>query len=248
MFKKIFLISVLLFFTNNVCAQTPVQTFKTANEAYLARDFQKAETLYQELEKQGILSGGLFFNLGNTFYRQGKVGEAIYYYEKALRLSPRDRDLSANYNYIRERLIDKIEEPLLNKILSYAFFWNALLSLKEGLFFTLGAYALLFALLISRLYFKSRMQFLCLLFLVFVNLLSLSSFSLKLIEEKLLRYGVLFASNQGVFSEPTEQSVRLFELHEGAKIKISEEQNGFYKVQWVDGKKGWMKKETIGNI
>lgn len=34
------------------------------------------------------LSSNLFYNLGNAYYRQGKLGLAILNYERALRLDP----------------------------------------------------------------------------------------------------------------------------------------------------------------
>src|SRR5262245_44859866 len=147
--------------------------FEQANEAYFARDFKKAIDLYSDLEKRGVRSGDLFYNLGNTYYRLGQVGGAVYYYTKALRYHPRDRDLAANYRYILSKRADKIEEPILSKVYHKLCFWVDLTTLKELLILATACYILLFVfwgLWIAR---KRMVFFLILLAVAGVNLVLL---------------------------------------------------------------------------
>lgn len=74
--------------------------FKAANEAYRANDFEKAATLYHEIETSGVISPDLFYNLGTTYAQLGKTGEAVAYLEKARRLAPYDKDIVANLEMV----------------------------------------------------------------------------------------------------------------------------------------------------
>jgi len=37
---------------------------------------------------QGLVSAALYYNLANAHYKLNNVGETVYYFEKALQLSP----------------------------------------------------------------------------------------------------------------------------------------------------------------
>ena len=62
-----------------------------ADSAYMNDDFAKAADLYLEAESQEGSSSDLYYNIGNCYYRQNKLGKAILYYERALRLDPSNK-------------------------------------------------------------------------------------------------------------------------------------------------------------
>lgn len=70
--------------------------FRRANAALRQGHYEDAIGQYQQLERQGVSQPALFCNLGNAFCKAGRVGWAIYYYEKALKLAPLDTQLIAN--------------------------------------------------------------------------------------------------------------------------------------------------------
>ncbi|MCX7626044.1 MAG: tetratricopeptide repeat protein [Candidatus Sumerlaeaceae bacterium] len=74
--------------------------FRTANEAYRANDFERAVTLYHELETSGVISADLFYNLGTAYAQLGKTGDAVAYLERARRLAPYDKDIVANLEMV----------------------------------------------------------------------------------------------------------------------------------------------------
>src|SRR4029077_10622714 len=84
-----------------LAALLPVQTaraeradeaWRRGNDAYLRGDYAGAVAAYQELDRQGLVSADLTFNLGNAYYRQGNLGRAIWAYERAAALDPDDED------------------------------------------------------------------------------------------------------------------------------------------------------------
>ena len=82
------IISTLILLTavfNMISASSLTQE---ADSAYMNDDFIKAAKLYEEIAANEGTSSNLFYNLGNAYYRQGKLGLAILNYERALRLDP----------------------------------------------------------------------------------------------------------------------------------------------------------------
>lgn len=86
-----------------------------ADSAYLHKNFRDAAALYEEtLVKEGI-SAGLLFNLGNTYYRLGKDGEAMVCYERARRLDPGNREIQQNIEFLGSKIIEANKGELKGK-------------------------------------------------------------------------------------------------------------------------------------
>lgn len=60
-----FLFMLALFFGFLSYSQTPDKLFSNANDFYKNGQYAKAIQLYSKIEKQGLESDDLFFNLGN---------------------------------------------------------------------------------------------------------------------------------------------------------------------------------------
>jgi len=64
------------------------QTFEQANDAYARGAYEEAARGYEALIAESIEDPAVFFNLGNAYYKQWRLGCAIANYERALRLEP----------------------------------------------------------------------------------------------------------------------------------------------------------------
>lgn len=86
-----------------------------ANKAQLADSAYNKEAYSQAIEyyKQALAETGrnadLYYNLGNAYYRQGNLAQAVLAYERALRLNPAFEDARANLAFVNSRLEDKPE-------------------------------------------------------------------------------------------------------------------------------------------
>src|SRR5216684_895 len=80
---------------------SPADEFKAANQLYDAGNFSEAVAAYEKLEPK---TAPVYFNLGNAYFRQDKLGQAILNYERARRLAPRDPDILANLKFAERRL------------------------------------------------------------------------------------------------------------------------------------------------
>ena len=96
---KIFVVSLTALawlISNNLLAQSPDDLMKSANKFYQDGNYQLAVESYQKILGQGFESGALYYNLGNAYFKTGKLGYAIFSYEKGLKIDPNDEDLSYN--------------------------------------------------------------------------------------------------------------------------------------------------------
>lgn len=59
-----------------------------ANTAYINGDYHRAVVLYEEILSRGLSSVKLYYNLANSYFKEDRLGKAILFYRRALRLAP----------------------------------------------------------------------------------------------------------------------------------------------------------------
>ena len=72
------------------------QVWDAANTAYINSDYHRAIDAYRQLILRGYASDKLYYNLANAYFKVGRYGKAILYYNRALRLAPGDADIRYN--------------------------------------------------------------------------------------------------------------------------------------------------------
>jgi tetratricopeptide (TPR) repeat protein len=70
--------------------------FQEANGLYAAKDFEGAAKRYDALLNAGLADPTLYYNAGNAHAELGRKGLAVWNYEQAERLAPRDEDIQYN--------------------------------------------------------------------------------------------------------------------------------------------------------
>ena len=91
---------------------------------YNEGDFDRAIDEWRTCVDNGVENSDLYYNLGNAYFREGKLGFAIYYYKSALRLDPSNDDIIHNLKYAQAMTRDKVEEDgelLLKRRLAVAY-------------------------------------------------------------------------------------------------------------------------------
>ena len=107
---KILIIYCCLFFSGLAFSQTENElNFKSGVELYNNGNYNEAINSFVKIINNGEHSGSLYFNLGNSYYKLNDTPNSIYYFEKALKLNPNDKDIINNLTYSQNMLIDKID-------------------------------------------------------------------------------------------------------------------------------------------
>lgn len=244
--KKLVFCFVVLF-TVLSYSQTPEALFSKANSLYKNGNYSKAIDIYLSIEKQGLQSDELYYNLGNSYYKLNKVAPSIYYYEKALKINPLNEDAISNLAFAKRMTIDVIEE--LPKTFLQRFSANVILKYTFDTWAIIAVIASFLAVLLFLLYYFSSGSKTKLLFFntsilaVFIMVIS-ASFAFKNYDiVKNTKIAIIFKDKVDVKNAPTSTSDEVFELHEGTKVQILDELDNWKKIKLADGKIGW----TISN-
>ena len=243
--KYLYLIALLISF--NALAND--QRFEAANSLYAKGEFAQAAQAYEDIIKTGVESEALLFNLGNAYYKQAKLPQAILNFERALLLDPDDKDIVYNLDLANSQTADRIVpvgqfflnawvKGLINKGSSDFWAWLAILSFAFCLAM-IGVYVYLANPLLKRTSFYSAIVLL----LIVVLSITFSSSLKKQITNR--NQGIVFSSSVSVKSSPDMTGTDLFVIHEGTKVKILEKLGAWSKVQLKDGSEGWLQQQTI---
>ncbi|MFC1683828.1 tetratricopeptide repeat protein [Candidatus Zixiibacteriota bacterium] len=96
--------------------------FQQANQAYQDGQYGQAISLYSQILESGVTNGSVYYNLGNAYFKDNQLGQAILSYERAKRLLPRDADVTANLALANELTADKLvagNETFITRLLTW---------------------------------------------------------------------------------------------------------------------------------
>ena len=246
--KMVLIFAVSIFSVTTSSAVTKVE----ADSAYARGEYQQAIKDYEALLKQGA-SADLYYNLGNAYYRTENITRAVLNYERALLLSPGDRDIRFNLQIAQAKTIDKI----VPESEMFFFTWYRslvnLMSVDGWARTSLASLALLIVLLLIYL-FSDRIWLRKIGFFGGIVLLLLfvvsNVFAWQQKQNLLYRKGaIVIVPSVTVKSTPANNGTDLFILHEGTKVNITDgSMKGWKEIRIADGKEGWIESKQIEEI
>ena len=246
------ILGIILLAGSSVFADQAGELMKRGNELYQQKQYEKAVDTYQDIINMGYEGTSLYYNLGNSYYREGKIGLAILYYEKALRLSPGDADVQHNLLIANTKTIDKIETIPPFFLFQW---WESLLALFSVNGWTYIAYVFYILLLASiGIYFfakRNKLQryaFFGGLLSLLLMIITLSLFIINLNRELNVKKAIVIDPSVTVKLSPDPSSNDAFIVHEGLKIREEDHVDNWIKIRLADGKEGWLPKNTIATI
>ena len=101
---------IVLVAGSTVRAESSEETFDSACRAYEQGHWDAAADGFRSLLRYGLADWRLEYNLANTEYKRGRLGEAVLHYERARRLAPADPDVAANLVLARAKIRDVVEQ------------------------------------------------------------------------------------------------------------------------------------------
>ena len=250
--RKVIFILLSFFIIGTTFAFDANASFNKANEAYAQEMYAEAIELYEQILIVGYESAELYFNLGNAYFKQNEIPSAILNYEKAKKLKPNDDDIDFNLNVANTKIVDKIE-PVPEFFLRQ--WWRGIYNLFSAdawAKISVGCMILFFVLfgfyLFSKLMMIRKTAFyagiIVLFFTLFTFIVAYQKYHLLTAQQE----SVIFTPTITIKSSPNPNSVDLFVLHEGSKVKIIEHVGEWSEIKIANGSVGWLPTEALKNI
>lgn len=246
-----YLILLIISYAARVTAQPDTDLTKQymeGNQLYAAGKYEDALSKYLGLKEQNLRSGELYYNIGNAYYKLNQLGEAILYYERALKYLPQDEDLLTNLQLARLSIPDKIT-PLPE--LFYERYWRSftyLLTFSAWKTIAYALYLLLGIWLALRIIFRSRIVRTLsktVIFILFIGAFLCFWISISMSRDReSADTGIILAADVNIRSSPADEGTALFSLHEGTKVWIKRRSEGWSEIRIADGKTGWLPQES----
>ncbi len=224
----------------------------SGNAAYAKGEYTKAAKFYETILAGGQEAGDVYFNLGNAYYKSNNIALAILNYERAVKLNPDNEDYQFNLKLANQRIEDKIDEaPQL-----FLTEWKNGIA---GLMTERGWSQLCVVLIVVSLA----------LFALFISassrglkqvgffggsvmvILSISTFFIAKNTYSLTVNGtsaVITAPSITVTGSPNEKGTKLFIIHEGTKVNITQEDTDWVEIKIANGNTGWVKRSQLERI
>ncbi|MEA3503850.1 MAG: tetratricopeptide repeat protein [Bacteroidota bacterium] len=245
-------IFVLLLIATVSNGQDYQKIISKANEAYSQKKYEEAAMLYDSVLTLEQESAGLYYNLGNSHFKNNNLAYSILYYEKALQLDPNNADLINNLEMARSKTLDKIEKvPQLFYIRWWQNFSNSYSANQWGkiavasfviLLILAGTFLFASKITIRKISFWTGLVALIFTLLSFV--IATQNYN-KLTKNKT---AIIFNPSVTVKSTPDENSVNLFVLHEGTKVFLQDKVGNYHEIKIENGSQGWIKSNSFKAI
>jgi tetratricopeptide (TPR) repeat protein len=251
--KRISAIFVLLLVSLSLPAASPVEPFAKlfaeGNDYYQKGNYDQAEQCYGRLLQAGADSAALYYNLGNTCFKQKRLGEAIYYWEKARRKRPADTDIRENLELANLLIVDRIESPSLPLPIRFLERALSLVSITQLTWLVLALFMatngfFIWYVLAKRHAVSSR---------ALLGGLTIGAFFLlfgctlagKIYNDDYRREGVIVEQKVDVRSGPGADNITIFTIHEGTKVQVRGSSNGWCQVSLPNGWNGWLQQRAV---
>lgn len=218
---------------NVVHAVSDSKLFTSGCEFYKKGNYERAIEQFIQLEKI-YPTTNLFYNIGNTYFRLGRTGLALVYYEKARKISPVNDDVNYNIKFVA----GLIKDPDYEQLLISKFDINSL-----RLLFAISLFGFMLVISVKFVYPSKKMFWLfvvSVLFFVFFSAVYLIKYRQHTQQEAVV------INNAEIRSGPDTNFKVNFTLPEGKKVMVL----GF-SGDWIEigiksmGVSGWVEKKYV---
>ena len=246
--KISFFIIFLLSFVQFVQAES--FTKADADKAYQENKYAEAIKMYENILATQGESAVVYYNLGNSYFKEKNMAKAVLNYERALLLNPGDADIRFNLDMARSKTVDQITPATEVFIVTWV---NSLTNMQsERGWAKIGIVSFICLLVGLALYIFSKrlivrkIGFIGAVVLLVVTVCA-NLFAREQKNELMDRTGAIVMSpTVTVKSTPDESGTELFVLHEGTKVFVEDNSmKGWKEIRLEDGHKGWIPTEAI---
>ena len=216
-----------------------------ANTKYQSADFKGAIESYEGILKSGKETAALDYNLGNAYFRLGQLGKSLLFYERALRIAPRNEDIRWNIDIIKGAVVDRNDRADDELIITWIKKVADSLTINESslilsvlllLFMAMTFIAFVFSVLRPAL---RGMNVL----ILFAFLAAAVLFGVKWMGAKDPRVVILDKQVEARYG-PSNKETKAFTLHEGAEAAVTDQTQDWLYVEFDSKSSGWIPKKS----
>ena len=234
--KFFYAILLALVFTGKMFAVEIAEYFPVANKLYAEGKFAEAAKAYETILQSGAQSPALLFNYANAEFKSGNLGHAVAAYRRAELLAPRDSEIRANLDFVRNQVQGTtVRQSVWQN-------WARALTLNEGTVLTAVLFWLTFALLIARQLRPELMPKLKTATRIFgvLTIFSASVLGLQAANHFFAQTTVVISNAAVARSGPFDEAQSAFPLHDGAELPVLDRHEDWIQVADGSGKTGWL--------
>ncbi len=246
---QIFLI-LLILVASSASAFDADSLFNSAGNHYQNQDYDEALKIYLEIEQENYESAPLYFNIGNCYFKKGKLGYAILYYLRAQKLSPGDADVETNLEFARMFMPTRMEGIKINPVTAFfdmivdSYTLNLIAWIASVLFILL----MLYLSVIMFLQWRGLVIRMSVYIMIFLVLVSSGLASYKYRTDYLTEKGVIVADETRILSGPGEDNDVEFVGVFGLTFEIEKKTDNYYLALFENKRKGWIKRGDVEKI
>ncbi len=225
--------------------------FINGNTFYEKEQYSQAKQEYLSCINNNYYSKELYLNLGNSYFKLDSIPQAILFYEKGLKIAPDDKNLQYNLNHVNSIInvqSNKNKGVHLNDIIygylnKNADFWGyaSIISISIVCILLL-IYIVFNNMKYKKVSFYSALSF----FLITIIFIYFASISKSKMEQS--NFAIVFSPYVELKTKPSLNSPTAFELRDGNKVKIVDENEHWYEISHGEGEIGWIEKTHLKRI
>lgn len=234
-----------------VGAQSPETLFQEGSQAYQEGDFGGAADMYEMVLQYGIRDPRVEYNLGNAYFKLGRLGESILHYERAARLDPTDADIANNLEFARSRRFDRVDPPGESAVVSWV----------RGVQNHIGPDGQALILLVLVWIIAGLVAWgagrpgnwnaalgWTLSVVVVVTAVAGASWYTTYQRIEGQRLVVILDEAVEILAGPGENNASLFTVHEGLTAEVRDERSEWIHVSLPNGLNGWLRRDSVGFV
>ena len=222
----------------------------TGVAAYSDGRWEDADRAWTAIEGVGMSSPELYCNIGDVRFRQSRLGDAILYYSRALKMDPSFSDARHNLEFAKSLTQDKIDtvpefflrswmRKLCWTLPSDIWAWLSLVLLA-------GVLALVLLFLLARGSAARKWGFFGGVVVLILLIFTLLFASWQKRDYLRADDAVVMRPVVSVKSAPSQMDTKdLFILHEGTCVQVLDSVGEWCDVRLSDGREGWLKSSEI---
>ena len=238
--KGLFILFLVIACASRMLAADSASDFAAANQLYAEGKFSAAAG-YENILQAGVESPALLFNDASAEFKAGNLGRAIAAFRRAELLAPRDPEIRANLQFVR----NQVQGATVRENRWQG--WLGQLTLNNWTWLAAVAFWLFFGLLIVRqlrpaLAPKLKTVTAC---LAWLTVLTIAALGWQTAAHFNRQTAVVTADQASARTGPFDDAQNTFMVRDGAELSILDHHADWVQVTDGAGKIGWLNKKQV---